>query len=89
MALPGHTCGIRAAVPRRLCWSDKFTLQGGRMTGQGGEVPRFMERGIGIKQVPSIYIYINVLSMFIIYILILLYFLEEHLSPSAAGAEGR
>lgn len=34
MALHGHTCGIRAAVPRRLCWSDKFTLEGERMTGQ-------------------------------------------------------
>lgn len=89
MALHGHTCGNRAAVPRRLCWSDKFTLEGERMTRQGGGIPRLMERRMRIKQVPSIHTYIIFLSRFIVYILILMYFLGDNLSPSAAGAEGR
>lgn len=59
MALHGHTCGIRAAVPRRLCWSDEFTLEGERMTGQGRRVPRLTERWMRIKLVLSIYICMN------------------------------
>lgn len=57
MALHGHTCGIRTAVPRRLCWSGKFILEWERMTGQ--------EEGMRVKLVLSIYTYINFLSMFI------------------------
>lgn len=52
-----------------------------------GKNDRTGRRSSRIKQVPSISIYINVLSMFIIYILMLMHFLEEHFSPSAAGAE--
>lgn len=51
----GHTCGI---MPRRLQWSDKFTLEGERMTGHRRGVPRLMERWMRIKLVLSIYIYI-------------------------------
>lgn len=60
MALHGHTCGIEAAVPRSLCWSDELTLERDRMMGQGRGVPRLMERWMRTKLALSIYIYINI-----------------------------